>query len=414
MTEIGEEAFAACMNLTEINIPRSLTDIGKNAFGRHSYLWYMTMCNYPDLWIAMSGVEEDDEEYDDFFTAVNIVKAAQSEPDEEMRVLTIFKHCYLELHDSDSFDLYSFNKYIATNFRKEWYKNYCEELDEEKFDEEGDLNLFQFTNYRTKIGHTERQDRFVKFLQGYLRDKDGNIDQQVLSFLVDYCPYNLPLFYVRIAIGGDYDLFGFNDDCPISFDGQEGILARSDEFFEAIQEADCDEWDFNYALVLEEDYGADFAARYILASRSLFYDTVLLEADEIIGEFTKMIKGIASRCDNAELLSFAFDCIYNFEGINGMHDALELMSRLTKMWQDGKDMSKEIWYCLDWVFDEIYDWPNDPENQADAKEYVLRILESDFATVIKEFLAPHLKRVLEQERENWPEGVKAIEAFLNK
>ena len=448
VTEIKDYAFSDCSNLTEINIPKNLTVIGVRAFGR-SYLGYMIMCNYPDIWLAMSGVEEDDESYDDYLTVVNIVKAAQNEPDEEMRVLTIFKNCYEEFKREDDIDedewfeegcywfeeggnWEDFKKYISTRFHKEWYKNY---IGTKKLSFDGPTNYTEegiitdedisnmmcgswddFLRYRLKVGHTERQDRFTAFMRDYpleILDSLGN------RYPMDTIPY---FFYEGLAKGGDYELYG----------------CSKEEFIDILSQNDPEEQneEYEYAAVLEEKYGIDYAVDYInaLNLNYYFYDLTDGTADFIVKIFSKAI----SFGDNAKsLMAIGFLAIKGgedfarfaryFDGKNVSDLSIEMYSRLSAMWKRGLIgddwLTDELcfgglafvidWEWGDWHWEEE-DYPECPDEDT-YRLWLMKLLESDFTNEIADYMKPLLELVLEKEKNhNWENGRKAIESFLAK
>lgn len=348
---------------------------------RRWYLtWFQTLCNCPRL-----------DGFDDW--------------DDEMRVLSIVKNCYEELNPKDSFyrrwnlldDIENdIRHYVKARFRQEWYKNYCEDLNDEELDKFGDLDIVSFTNHRLEVGHTERQDRFSHFMREYPKD--------VLDY---FCPGALPAFYRRLANGGDYDLFGW----------------RKAEFIIAClvppdQLCTCAE----YAPVLEENYGLEFAADY------LYHDPIWKEDDggkELI--FDIMKRAAAEYGREKHLLFLAYYGITEY--VNDKKDidlSIEMLSRLAAMWKQG--LITDDWLTdkdgdglagiVDWEWGDLY-WEEDqyPEcpNEDDYRLWLIKLLESDFANDIADYLKPLLELVLEREKNhNWENGKKAIESFLKR
>ena len=175
------------------------------------------------------------------------------ESDEEIRALTIIKDIF---HHADDELLECVREYIAAKFRKEWYKNY---IGTKKLSFDGPNNCTEgiisdedissmmggcwdeFLSYRLKVGHTERQDRFTVFMRNY--------PLGILDWLGDdTIPYYL---YEGLAKGGDYELYG----------------CSKEEFIDILRNKDVNEQDepFEYAAVLEEKYGIDYAVDYLIA-----------------------------------------------------------------------------------------------------------------------------------------------------
>lgn len=103
--------------------------------------------------------------------------------------------------------------------------------------------------------------------------------------------------------------------------------------------------------------------------------------------------------------------------------SIEMYSRLAAMWKQG--LINDNWLTDDYGITGIFDWvwgtfweeddyPDCPEEDED-RIWLLKLLESDFAEDIADYLKPLLEQVLDRERNyNWENGKKAIEAFLAK
>ena len=384
VTEIGEKAFAYCRNLSEVTIPVDLKVIGKNAFG-HSYFWFMAMCNQPDFWFDLCGIKDEDEEYENHIRIVNIIKASQDEPDEEMRVLTIFKHCFQELYDS--FDLDSFQGFIAERFQKEWFKNYCDKLD-------GRDSIYSgFIHHRLKTGHTERQDRFTHFMRDYPMEALMWLDD------VDGRP-----FYAGLASGNDYDLIGLS---------KEGFLEFCDEYnWDDVFDNGGDVFlDFDYAPILEEEYGADFAADYLKAIHAGWARAIDIDGCES-EDCIQYMEKLSLKCDNDFLLSQ----LMSYYADRDVDKSLEYASKLAEIRANGLRSDEWIIDALDWVFMDFEDSTfYDDESYDLTREWLLKLLNADFSAAFADLLAPFLSDKLKHIRENkWTKGVQAIETFLNR
>lgn len=315
--------------------------------------------------------------------------------DDEIGTLTFIKSRYQSIsEDPDLAEHY--RQEVAIKFREEWYKNYCEDLNVQELDEFGDLDIVAFTDYRLKVGHTERQDEFSQFMREYPKD--------VLDF---FCPGALPAFYRRLSNGGDYDLFGWR---------------KAEFIFSCLVPPDqlctCAE----YAPVLEENYGLEFAADY------LYHDPIWEEDDsgqELI--FDIMKRAVAEYGREKHLRFLAYYGITEY--VNDKKDidlSIEMLSRLAAMWKQG--LITDDWLTdkdgdglagiVDWEWGDFY-WDEDqyPEcpDEDDYRLWLIKLMESDFANDIADYLKPLLEFVLEREKNhNWENGKKAIESFLKR
>lgn len=365
--------------------------------------WFQAMCDNPDL----CGIDE---------------------PDDEMRTLTIVKNCFKDVVDQFSGPRCSeildyIEEFVSTKFRQEWYKNYIgtKKLSFDgptNYTEEGIIsdedisnmmcgNWDDFLRYRLKVGHTERQDRFTSFMRDY--------PMKILDWLgEDTIPY---YFYEGLAKGGDYELYGCSKEEFID------ILNNKYE----VQFGEEGEEDVEFAAVLEEKYGIDYAVGYLKAINwsSLFIDLSDGSADFIVQMFSKAV----SLGDNAEALkAMGYLSIDRDDGKLCLDFSIEMYSRLAAMWKKG--LIDDDWITddlhglvgiidLEWgILDDI-NWEEDlyPEHPDDdnVRLWLLKLIESDFANDIADYLRPLLEQVLERERNhNWENGIKAIESFLAK
>lgn len=315
--------------------------------------------------------------------------------DEEIETLTFIKNRFQAISDDPDLGEH-YRQEVATKFREEWYKNYCDDLNDEELDKFGDLDIVSFTNHRLKVGHTERQDRFSHFMREYPKD--------VLDY---FCPGALPAFYRRLSNGGDYDLFGWR---------------KAEFIFSCLVPPDqlctCAE----YAPVLEENYGLEFAADYL-------YHDPIWEEDESGQEliFDIMKRAVAEYGREKHLRFLAYYGITEY--VNDKKDidlSIEMLSRLAAMWKQG--LITDDWLTdkdgdglagiVDWEWGALY-WEEDqyPEcpNEDDYRLWLIKLLESDFANDIADYLKPLLELVLEREKNhNWENGKKAIESFLKR
>lgn len=368
--------------------------------------WFQAMCDNPDL----CGIDE---------------------PDDEMRTLTIVKNCYKDVdvvfHDGFLWEeiLDYIKDYVSKKFRQEWYKNY---IGTKKLSFDGPTNYTEegiisdedisnmmcgswddFLSYRLKVGHTERQDRFTAFMRDYPLEILGSLGN---DYKMDTIPYYL---YEGLAKGGDYELYG----------------CSKEEFIDIISQKDPEEQNevFEYAAVLEEKYGIDYAVDYLIALNWEYFFCELSDgsADFIVQMFSKAV----SSGDNAEALKAMGIIALGTAGVGKDRSfivyspdlSIEMYSRLAVMWKQG--LINDNWLTddygiagiFDWVWGEYWeeeDYPDCPEED-DDRIWLLKLLESDFANDIADYLNPLLEQVLEREKNhNWENGKKAIESFLAK
>ena len=429
VTTIEPFAFADCVGLREVYIPNSVLSIGTDAFKGCDNL---TEISVPFvLNIASAGLEESTNvvirSNDRWFESIceTYGLTGSDDPDEEIRTLTILKNNWVsDGEDEDVDDLLgeSIKRYVSIRYRKEWYKNY---IGTKKITFDGptnyketgeitdeDISAFMsgawnnFLNYRLKVGHTERQDRFTAFMRDY--------PQEILDWMHDgwndeVIPY---YFYEGLAKGGEYELYG----------------CSKDEFIKILRSKDFDEQDeeFEYAAVLEEKYGIDYAIEYLLEldCYSLFNYSVGT-SDFILSLLSKAVE----HQDNYHaLIILAYYRILAAWGWSFNVDvdlSIEMYSRLAVMWKKGlitDDWITDDCYGLAAIFDwtwgdymwEENDYPDCPDEDVHWI-WLLRLLETDFANDIADYLKPLLEMVLEKEKDhNWETGKKAIEAFLAK
>ena len=386
--------------VTKDELDRLLAAVRSGNGGRRALRWYQiwfqAMYNRPDL----CGIDE---------------------TDDEMRVLAIIKNSFKGiLDDRYHDDIFEFvSGYISDKFRHEWYKNY---LGTKKLSFDGPTNYTEegiisdedisnmmcgnwddFLRYRLKVGHTERQDRFTSFMRDY--------PMEILDWLgEDTIPY---YFYEGLAKGGDYELYGCSKE--------EFIDILSNKY-----EVQFGEEDVEFAAVLEEKYGIDYAVGYLKAINwsAYFFDLSDGSADFIVQMFSKAV----SLGDNAEALkAMGYLSINRDDGKLCLDFSIEMYSRLAAMWKKGLidddwltdvDCYGGLAYVFDWEWgDDMWDEDSYPENpdENSYRLWLLKLLDSDFADDIADYLKPLLEQVLEREKNhNWETGKKAIEAFLAK
>ena len=344
------------------------------------------------------------------------------ETDEEIRFLTIVKDIFEDIRGDYKFGEFVYS-FMFTKFRQEWYKNY---IGTKKITFDGptnyketgeitdeDISAFMsgawnnFLNYRLKVGHTERQDRFTAFMRDY--------PQEILDWMRDgwndeVIPY---YFYKGLAKGGEYELYG----------------CSKDEFINILRSKDFDEHDeeFEYAAVLEEKYGIDYAIEYLLELDCYpLFDYPVGTSDFILSLLSKAVE----HQDNYHALIIlayyrilaACDFSFNVD----VDLSIEMYSRLAVMWKKGLITDDWItddcyglaaifnWTWGDFFWEEEEEYPECPD-EAERWIWILKLLRSDFAEDIADYLKPLLEMVLEKEKDhNWETGKKAIEAFLAK
>ena len=360
---------------------------GGSRTARWYQIWFHTMCSRPDL----CGIDE---------------------TDDEIRSLTIVKNSFQYINDDYNLSQYVI-KYIADRFRQEWYKNY---IGTKKITFDGptnyketgeitdeDISAFRggywkdFLNYRLKVGHTERQDRFTALMRDY--------PHEILDWMRDAIPYE---FYNGLADGGEYELYG----------------CTKEEFIDILRNKEIDEQDedYEYAAVLEEKYGIDFAVEYLKALHWRYYFFEV--SDGTVGFIVNIFSKAVSLGDNAEALyamgNISMTCyVDDFEP----DFSIEMYARLAAMWKKG--LITDDWITgyggladvIDWEWGELYweeDYPECPEEDR-QRRWLLKLLESDFANDIADYLKPLLEMVLQKEKDfNWETGKNAIKAFLAK
>ena len=86
-------------------------------------------------------------------------------------------------------------------------------------------------------------------------------------------------------------------------------------------------------------------------------------------------------------------------------------------WLTDEDCYGGLAYVFDWEWGfcwEEGDYPENPDEDS-YRLWLIKLLESDFADDIADYLKPLLEQVLERERNhNWETGKKTIESFLAK
>ena len=395
--------------LTKDELDRLLAAVRSGNGGRRALRWYQiwfqATYNRPDL----CGIDE---------------------TDDEMRVLAIIKNSFKGiLDDRYHDDIFEFvSGYISDKFRHEWYKNYLGTKKitfdgPTKYKETGeitdeDISAFMsgawnnFLNYRLKVGHTERQDRFTAFMRDY--------PQEILDWMRDgwnneVIPY---YFYEGLAKGGEYELYG----------------CSKDEFINILRSKDFDDLDeeFEYAAVLEEVFGIDFAVDYLMVLNwNFYYEDYSIgwvgEANPTIDFIINTLKKAINNNNNEKALkSLAYFYMAEDDEYypRDLSLSIKLMSRLSTLWK--KSIISDDWltgpYGLAYIVD--FEWGDDFWEEDEYPEcpdedvyriWLIKLLESDFAEDIADYLKPLLEMVLEREKNhNWETGKKAIEAFLAK
>lgn len=349
------------------------------------------------------------------------------EKDEEMLFLTIVKDIFEDIRGDYEFGEFVYS-FMSTKFRQEWYKNYIGTKKitfdgPTKYKETGeitdeDISAFMsgawnnFLNYRLKVGHTERQDRFTAFMRDY--------PQEILDWMRDgwndeVIPY---YFYEGLAKGGEYELYG----------------CSKDEFINILRSKDFDDLDeeFEYAAVLEEVFGIDFAVDYLMVLNwNFYYEDYSIgwvgKANPTIDFIINTLKKAINNNNNEKALkSLAYFYMAEDDEYypRDLSLSIKLMSRLSTLWK--KSIISDDWltgpYGLAYIVD--FEWGDDFWEEDEYPEcpdedvyriWLIKLLESDFAEDIADYLKPLLEMVLEREKNhNWETGKKAIEAFLAK
>ena len=93
------------------------------------------------------------------------------------------------------------------------------------------------------------------------------------------------------------------------------------------------------------------------------------------------------------------------------------MSRLSALWKTG--LISDDWLTGDCSLADILDyhwgdyWEPEAADEDDFRIWLLKLLESDFANDIADYLKSHLEMILEKDY-NWENGKRAIRSFLAK
>ena len=125
---------------------------------------------------------------------------------------------------------------------------------------------------------------------------------------------------------------------------------------------------------------------------------------------------LASKCENVFLLSQ----LMSFYACKDVDKSFEYASKLVEMWTNGLISEEWINDTLDGIFMDLSDMNSGDEERFEEyeleRDWLLKLLKKDFASAIADLLRPSLIDVLIVIREynKWPEGVQAIEAFLNR
>lgn len=443
VTTIGERAFWGCEALSEIHIPANVSSIAENAFVACSGLLKLSVSPDNDVYNSRDNCNaiietetgriiadcKDTVLPDSWFQSICDIYGfiGSDDPDEELRILTIIKYNFNTKFDvDDDHELAeSIKRYVATKYHKDWYKNYIGTrkidfdrpsgyLGEEILDKDHIEAFFSydymvnFVDYRLKTGHTKRQDRLTQFMRDY--------PSEVLDWLGDDYPDGSAVpygFFKRIAQGGDYELFGFSKD---------EFLGDEEEFDDEVSESGMP---FDYAAVLKERYGVDYAVDYLIRLDPWNYLSDCCDGtqDLILTLFSEAAENKDNEVVLKALAYFGLTCPAFKKG--GPDLSIEMISRLAAMWKKGlisddwlTDMGFGLagvfdWEWGDWAWEEDY-YPACPEEDK-YRIWLLRLLESDFAEDIADYLKPLLGIVLEKEKNhNWEIGRKAIESFLEK
>ncbi len=437
VVSIGKFAFCDCTGLKEVNIPDGVTDIGFCAFHRCTNLTELTVSSGNPVYDSRDNCnaifETDSGKLiadcrntvfpDSWLETLSEKYGLDDESDKEIRALTLFKNIFQKDEDPELCECV--RKYISSKFRQEWYKNY---IGTKKLSFDGPTNYTEegvisdedissmmrgswddFLSYRLKVGHTERQDRFTAFMRDYPLEILGSLGN---DYKMDTLPY---YFYEGLAKGGDYELYG----------------CSKEEFIDIISQKDPEEQNevFEYAAVLEEKYGIDYAVDYLIALNWEYFFCEL--SDGSAGFIVQMFSKAVSSGDNAEALKAMGIIALGTAGVGKDRSfivyspdlSIEMYSRLAVMWKQG--LINDNWLTDDYGIAGIFDWvwgeyweeeyyPDCPEED-DDRIWLLKLLESDFANDIANYLNPLLEQVLEREKNHtWENGKKAIESFLAK
>ena len=332
------------------------------------------------------------------------------EKDEEMRFLTIVKDIFEDIRGDYEFGEFVYS-FMSTKFRQEWYKNYIGTKKitfdgPTNYEETGeitdkDISAFMdgywkdFLNYRLKVGHTERQDRFTALMRNY--------PMEILGWLRggwndEAIPY---YFYEGLAKGGEYELYG----------------CSKDEFINILRSKDFDDLDeeFEYAAVLEEVFGIDFAVDYLMVLNwNFYYEDYSIgwvgKANPTIDFIINTLKKAINNNNNEKALkSLAYFYMAEDDEYypRDLSLSIKLMSRLSTLWK--KSIISDDWltgpYGLAYIVD--FEWGDDFWEEDEYPEcpdedvyriWLIKLLESDFAEDIADYLKPLLEMVLEREK----------------
>ena len=145
----------------------------------------------------------------------------------------------------------------------------------------------------------------------------------------------------------------------------------------------------------------------------------------------EMLSRAASLSDNSELeedIRHLGDlAITRKDGRFGLDFSIKMYARLADMWKKGligddwlvdKDCDDGLACQIDYEWGDV-NWGADgyPEcpDEHFMRVWLIKLLESNFANDIADYLKPLLEMVLQKEKDhNWETGKKAIESFLAK